>query len=283
MQINQLTRLIPVKVSPSGKTSDRLLRIMESVFPLNKQQYLIRGTGVTVSSEIRQERLLYYYFYNILRYFRKTDLYNFLSDTAGDDKYFIDIGTNLGFYSLLAKQLGYKVIAFEPEPIHAHFLKKNSFMFDEFYQVALSNSKGAAQFYIGDNTHCDASSLVSTKSKWEDSPYQETIKVQTERLDHLPVINNVKEKIGLIKIDVEGHEESVVEGMLGLICDRSSFQIWCEVRGEESDRNPGSYKKVAQLLWKYGYAPYIFKKAESQPFEAEKHVRKVFDILFVKE
>lgn len=270
-------------MSPSGKTSSRFLQLTETLFPLKKEEYFLEAPKLKINPGIRQEKLLYYFYYNIQRFYRQTSLFQYLSANVSPGKYFIDIGANLGFYSGLAGQLGYKVITFEPDPMHSSFLEKNPGLYSEFYGVALSESKGSSVFFVGNELNKDSGSLVMTQSEWEDSPYEHTIDVETDRLDNINGVCSKCGEIQLIKVDVEGHEESVVKGFKNLLEKGTGFDVWCEVRGEESNRNPGSYKKVIEFFREYNYFPYIYTNGKQVEFDPSVHVKKVFDILFIKQ
>jgi len=125
---------------------------------------------------------------------------------------FIDIGANIGYFSLLASKLvGAKgrIIAFEPNPLTINRLKKNMELNYsgniELIEVALSNKEGEVQlFRPKDETH----GLTSMRNHgWQNT---ECYNVQTKLLDDIlpPKISS----IDLIKIDVEGAELLVFEG-----------------------------------------------------------------------
>jgi hypothetical protein len=96
-----------------------------------------------VDLSFSNERLLYYTFDNIIRTYLKSDFYRIMKKYIKKDCVFIDIAeTNLGLYSLLAKQLGAYTILFEPEHVVSIFLSRNKTVFDEVYSCALGNFEG---------------------------------------------------------------------------------------------------------------------------------------------
>jgi hypothetical protein len=112
---------------------------------------------------------------------------------------------------------------------------------------------------------------------WNQSGYEKSIKVQAKKLGNV-IDETIIKKIRLAKIDVEGAEEQVVNGMLDVL-QINSFDVWCEVRGENSDRNPGSYKAVIRLLEPLGYKPYCYDGKELREFMSN-DIQQVFDIVF---
>ncbi len=109
---------------------------------------------------------------------------------------FVDVGAQVGYYSVLASELGAKVIAFEPSTENRELLEKNTKDVQIFSQ-ALSNETGSAILYT-DTTPGQYSLDGSGKGE----------KVETARYDDLdlPIPD-------FIKIDVERTERQVLEGM----------------------------------------------------------------------
>jgi len=135
---------------------------------------------------------------------------------------FIDVGANSGFFTLLASRrvgsMG-RVLSFEPLPsMRARItgnLGLNKMENVTLYGAALSNAVGEIQFYEGPKGHKGLSSM---------RPIEEstTLQVPTMPLDDLAgSIPSVK----LIKIDVEGAEQLVIEGMEKLLDQHHPYLI----------------------------------------------------------
>lgn len=125
---------------------------------------------------------------------------------------FIDIGANIGYYSLLANvrvgAIG-RVLSFEPNPVTVGMLKTNIRLSAatqiELFEVALSDKDGEARIYCPRNeTHGHAS---MQNQGWQDA---DSYTVPTKRLDD--VLPKNIEHIDLVKIDVEGAELLVFLG-----------------------------------------------------------------------
>ena len=117
---------------------------------------------------------------------------------------FLDIGANVGIYSYFFKNIFKKVDAFEPLSEITYRLKSIQDESLAVHNVALSNRTGELQFYIpliNGKTYPPLSSLEKRDIESE----VRTVKVET--IDGYD-FNDVD----LIKIDVEGHEQSVIEG-----------------------------------------------------------------------
>ncbi len=276
----KITRLMPLKVGITGLRRDIPMKFAERIFPVPENEIDLPD-GIRIKTVRGNEKLLFYFFYNVIRYYRCSPLHRYMVKNTSENDLFLDIGANLGLYSYLAKKYcRCRVLLFEPEPGHLEFLKQNQHLFDKIFDFALSDKTGETDFYVGDIKNPGGSSLVMTATGWEASGYSRVIKIKTKRLDEAGIDPDFIRKIKLIKIDVEGAEMKVVEGMQGWLNDYK-FDIWCEVRGDSSARNPGSYREVCNFLSRFEYQPFIFDGRKLRTF-TQKHVKQVFDILFKK-
>lgn len=165
----------------------------------------------------------------------------------------IDIGANAGFFTLLAatrvKESG-RVLAFEPIPaVRAALernIKLNGVRWVSLHGVALSNAVGTLTMYEGPRNHRGLSSLRPLDQA------AATHSVAVKRLDDwLPVLGRVK----LIKLDVEGAEQHVVEGMAALI-SRDMPYIVVEVTDAYLQKMGHSAASLLSLLNQKGYLVY---------------------------
>lgn len=128
---------------------------------------------------------------------------------------FIDVGANSGFFTLLASRRvgpGGRILAFEPVPSMRGQLQANLSLNAAtnvvVYDVALSNTAGERLFHEGPPGHKGLSSLRSLDN------VTTTFPVKTLPLDELVTASDT---VALIKIDVEGAEQLVIDGMRRLI------------------------------------------------------------------
>jgi FkbM family methyltransferase len=109
---------------------------------------------------------------------------------------FIDIGSNVGYYSKLARKRFKKVISVDPNPkYHAEI------------QLAISNKNGRAMFYFGDGKGAADSLIHNLHNQGKEWENGNPIQVETITYDQLML------DADLVKIDVEGAEFEVIEGM----------------------------------------------------------------------
>ena len=140
----------------------------------------------------------------------------------------IDIGAHVGYYTFLFSKLAGttgRVYAFEPHPRNFEILKRNveRHRLDNvtLIQKAVSDKTCNAIFY--ETPLSMGHSLLPVKS------YSNKISVETVSLSHFLQQEGVKE-VGLIKMDVEGGEPEVLEGISGLLKDADDLSIILEFK-----------------------------------------------------
>lgn len=228
----------------------------------------------------------FYYFPAVYGRFYGSGVFNtYLRGRLGPGDTFVDIGANVGFFSLLAARLvgpRGRVLAFEPEPDLGECLRRsaaaNGFAHLEHYQLALSNRSGELAFHRArDGT---ASSLVA-EAPGREARYESTRVTPVATLDELVESGRVElDAITLLKVDVEGEEPRTIAGMLGTLRRTGYPSIWCEVRGPSgSTRAPNTYLPVKQQLAELGYRPFVFDGTATRPLDdAEVTARR--DVVF---
>lgn len=124
----------------------------------------------------------------------------FIEDNLKPGQVFIDVGAQVGYYSILAARIGARVHAFEPSTANRKYLEKNiadnAAQNITVYPYALSDINGSAHLYNG-KTPGENSLLGSGEGEI----------VETVRFDKLDITPD------MIKIDVEGAEKQVLLGM----------------------------------------------------------------------
>lgn len=149
---------------------------------------------------------------------------------------FIDIGANIGYYSLLAKIINpdLKVYSFEPSPSPYLFLEKNIALNNlkgiKTYNYALSNRDNEIDFFVHKSKKYSylehylggTDSLLNTQ---EDN--MASVKVNAMMLDTFILNENISH-VGLLKIDTEATEDMILEGANATI-QKFKPIIVCEV------------------------------------------------------
>jgi FkbM family methyltransferase len=168
----------------------------------------------------------------------------------------IDIGGNRGVYVYQLWRLGANVQVFEPNPICANVLKawaegKGQV---KVYNCALSDQAGNSVLHIPQDEsgfEHDASASL----EHGDFVKARHIKVELCTLDGFEFSN-----ISFIKIDVEGHEASVLRGAEQTIRG-SSPALLIEIEQRHNQRN---ITEIFSELVSWGYRGYFFDKGKLQ-------------------
>ncbi|MBV6626698.1 MAG: FkbM family methyltransferase [Rivularia sp. (in: Bacteria)] len=126
-------------------------------------------------------------------------------------KSFLDIGANIGYYSLLVSPYCHSVYAFEPDLRSIAALKQNAQKVDniQVIQEAVYSKVGEMQF---DVSQLPELSRLNTKSK---NPHH-SINVKVDTLDNF-ASKHPDLKVTAIKTDVEGADTEVLLGGKNLI------------------------------------------------------------------
>jgi FkbM family methyltransferase len=141
----------------------------------------------------------------------------------------IDIGANFGYFTLLMRDLcgkEGKVIAIEPNPRIAQILRFTQSISPRFEiaEVALSNKDGSARLSIPKFSVGGATLMKNTKP-WFVT--QSKVKVVMRTLDRL-IRDYGLSKVDVVKMDVEGLEPEVFEGMKETIANNPGIKIIIE-------------------------------------------------------
>ncbi len=134
-------------------------------------------------------------------------------------KWFIDVGANIGTQTIYAMRSGKfcGVIAIEPEPHNLDLLRRNlafNGLVDQVHVVAAAaSSQNAQATLVRDRQNFGAHSI---EPNWSNTPGK-SVTVETRTIDNiLASLNIAPQEVGLVWIDVEGHEIEALRGMQDL-------------------------------------------------------------------
>lgn len=164
----------------------------------------------------------------------------------------LDIGCNLGAYAYELGRLQARVIAFEPNPTLARFVKSVTRAGVEVREIALSSEDGTAELSIPlDPTQ--GHGWASVVPGFVKGP-TEKFSVATRRLDGLGL-----DRISFMKIDVEGAERLVLDGAKATIA-RDLPILLIEIGVDDLEN-------TVSLLTPYGYSTAFCRKGAWHPLE----------------
>jgi FkbM family methyltransferase len=209
----------------------------------------------------------------------------FLQRTLAPGNTFIDVGANVGFYTLWAAArvgAGGRVFSFEPEPRTFASLersvRRNGFTWATPLARALSDRQGELPFYfVSDGSAHSLVPEIPARAR----RYAGQVNVPVTTLDELVRTGEVGvDRIDLIKIDVEGEEARTVAGMRETLDRTHCPEVWIEVRGPRgSTRAPNTFPAVLRELDARGYAAHFWRDGALVPV-GEADVRGREDVLF---
>jgi len=156
----------------------------------------------------------------------------------------VDGGANMGGYSILAsRRVGDegRVFAFEPEPRNAARLRKRlrGYRNVEVVEKALSDSNGSATLHL-DTSHAGHSLVLGAEARIDSVQVPVTTLDSFARDLSLPGFD-------LVKLDVEGVELQVIDGMTAALGSSRRPMILCEVHP------PILPEEVVSRLEPFGY------------------------------
>jgi FkbM family methyltransferase len=139
---------------------------------------------------------------------------SFLLETIGikDDDLIIDIGGNIGWYSLVLSHKNKPlVLAFEPDIFNFSLLKNNVALNNKdnirVFNLALSDTPGKMTLYLYKKHNLGRHSFIKQRNSIG------TAEVETIQLDSFLKAQELWDrKIKLIKIDIEGYEFAAMSG-----------------------------------------------------------------------
>lgn len=188
----------------------------------------------------------------------------------------IDVGASGGQYALHLAALGAASLLFEPRLAAAAELRRRFLgggwlhrcvgsapPYIRIEQVAVSEQPGTATLRLLPSDV--GRSTLEAGNPIEQRGQIESVEVPVRRLDdYLDSEPLCSRPVSFVKIDVEGHEASVLRGALGLL-ERDRPSLLIEV---EEEHRAGSLAEVRDLLASLGYRGSFLWQGESLPLDA---------------
>lgn len=161
---------------------------------------------------------------------------------------FYDIGANVGFFSVLGGRLvgqGGAVYAFEPVPANAAMVERNARLNRlqnvEVLRIAVSHQAGRSELYLA---HYAGGAAL--KSAGVPPDLAGSIVVDTSPIDDLVKRRRIRPP-DVVKIDVEGAEKDVLQGMLDVLREWKP-KVILEVDDADETRCDGKLAACREFL-----------------------------------
>ena len=210
--------------------------------------------GAVVSGNTRDFIQRYLYLFGIW----EPNLTQWLGGCLRRGDTFVDVGANIGYFSLLAAKLvgpGGRVVAIEASPgifaALARHVEHNGADNVRLMQCAVADTRGRLRLYRAPEWNLGATSL-----------YCEPGFVEEGEVDAAPLSELLTraeaERARVIKIDVEGAEAAAVRGLLPLLPSlRDDAELVVEVGGgPRGARGPDTARAVIGMLCGHGFNVY---------------------------
>ena len=198
----------------------------------------------------------------------------FLLHYLSKDDVFLDIGANVGHYSLLASGVK-KCNTIAIEPVPKTFAKLNE-------QIALNKLESKIlALNIGVGNECailNFSVDKNTMNRIVDAEYKNAVQIPVKTIDSICKDKN----ISLMKIDVEGYEKFVLEGSQTTLKNENLKAIIIEINfsnkfyGVEND-------EVAEILIKNHFKPFKYNPLNRQLTELKTYNQEQFNTIFIRD
>ncbi|KAJ1544390.1 hypothetical protein HK096_007611 [Nowakowskiella sp. JEL0078] len=145
------------------------------------------------------------------------------SKVFGEDAVLLDIGANVGWHTLIVAASGYPVVAFEPMPQN-YFLIRYSLCLNpkmkvELYTKGLGEKRDNCMLVSRDYNYGNGNVVCQVNGAFPtvESGFSERARISVDRLDTIIgarfyANNTITQRIGVLKIDVEGFELHTFKG-----------------------------------------------------------------------
>jgi len=181
---------------------------------------------------------------------------------------FLDIGANFGLYTVwAARRVGNTglVVAFEPSQREFIRLQKNVRLNHlknvRLLDIGVSNSNRTAELHISDENEPGQNTLGGFV-------YPDVREVESTKIDLKPIDNILQslrvKHVDTAKIDVEGHELFVLQGMRSVL-ERDHPSLIIEVQEASLQKQCCTVKQIFDLLYGIGYTAMEFDTSTGLP------------------
>jgi len=175
----------------------------------------------------------------------------FISKLNSNNIIFLDIGANVGIYSMLASVLNFKkIFAFEPNTFVFGNLCKNIKL--NYLRVTLENKAvGSKLTKVNISKNLNDQNFVTNTKKLD-------IEIQEVECITIDSLNFFDENL-FIKIDVEGYEYEVLKGLTNTFFKNKNIIILIEL-----NKNHSNTKNIINFLKNNNFVNFGYKVMENQ-------------------
>jgi FkbM family methyltransferase len=211
--------------------------------------------------------------------YEKNDLLYLLSEIQDGDV-FLDIGANIGLFSVVAakKNSSIKIHAFEPIPVNACLFEAsihlNGIKSIKLNRCCVGNVVGKIEFSLASDS---AYSSIHDTGRM---PEIDKIITEITILDRYCEINDLK-RVDIMKIDVEGAEKLVLDGAQNLFSkhNRKPRLVLMELYDENFKIFNTSIDEVIKVMQHYGYKAFVVEGNQRHDYHSGLY-KKYYNVFF---
>jgi len=198
--------------------------------------------------------------------FEKEDT-QYLKSIIKNDWNIIDIGANIGYYSMLFAKYARdgNIYAIEPIEYHCNMIKLSAWMNDfnniNFYQNIVSDREQEFDFCISEDGAF--SSIIDTNRV----KTEKKVKVTSLVIDRF--IDEIKKDIDLLKIDAEGAEKLILNGAIESLKNRKIKRVMIEMYDLNFKLYNTSCEEIDSIFKSYGYESYFVQDSKKIDYSSD--------------
>lgn len=196
-------------------------------------------------------------YYDAYKTYRWGDPYvRLIASLADRSRLAIDVGAHLGDYTFFMRRHAARCVAFECNPTLVAHLRRRFGTSVDIRQQAVSDRFGATELRIPRHAKGLGRATIETANTLDEFADVESVAVDTVTLD-----SAIDKSVGLIKIDVEGHEMAVLSGALRILrTDKPNLVLEIEER-----HKPGCVAEAFTFLGNLGYRGFYLRDGALMP------------------
>jgi FkbM family methyltransferase len=177
-----------------------------------------------------------------------------------------DIGANIGYYTIqFSRVVGRngKVHSFEPCAYQMDTLERNVKLnsIDNVVThklIVSDRDDEVKKIYFSGMANTGSSSLEVKTDDYE--------QVACITIDKYCMVNDIN-SVDIVKIDVEGHELSVLKGMQNILGNGSVKHLFLEINNHALSSGQTSGHEIISFLQKFGYMPFSIANGIPEDYE----------------
>ena len=198
----------------------------------------------------------------------------------------LDIGANIGLTTLPYASKGWKVIAFEPLEKNIQVLRANLWINGikesdvTVVEAAVGDRGGVIPFFVPEGREDNSATIESVADLNVQTGNVKKILVPSITIDKYIMSANpeLKQHIQLIKIDVQGHEINVLEGMRQFLqSTERSVKVVLELDHKLQRQAGHEPREIIDFMYNLGYLAFCSTVLQEYPKMPD-----CYDVTFVK-